>query len=86
MRREHGAGLEEIEGEIAVGDGVDRVRHHAGEAEIPRDEGAIGIEVHARERAGAERGQHVGLAGGEAEPLAIAHEHPDVGEQVVCER
>ena len=45
---------------------------------------AVGVEVHARERARAER-QPSGLALGEGEARAVAREHPEVREQVVAE-
>ena len=44
---------------------------------------AVGVEVHAGQRAGAER-QRRRLLGGEAQARAVALEHPDVGEQVVA--
>ena len=53
-------------------------------AELARDLAAIGVEVHAGERAGAER-QHARLPLGERETRAIAIEHPQVREQMVAE-
>ena len=54
-----------------------------GEAERVGDRAAVGVEVHARQRARAER-QDVGLRRRRsAKPRAVALEHPDVREQVV---
>ena len=57
---------------------------HAVEAELGGDHAAVGVEVHAGQRAGAER-ETGDLRTHEAEPLAVAREHPHVGEQVVGE-
>ena len=75
---------EEVEHEVAVGDGVDRVRGDRGEAELARDEAAVGREVHAGQRARAER-QLAGRAEHELEPPRVAPEHPEVRQQVVRE-
>ena len=45
---------------------------------------AVGVEVDARECPGAER-QRPGSGRDRAEPFAVAHEHPDVGQQVMAE-
>ena len=84
MRRARRRGGEEVEHEVAVGDRVDRVRRHAGEAQLARDEAAIGREVHAGERARAER-QLAGRAEHELEAPRVAPEHPEVREQVMRE-
>ena len=62
---------------IELGDGLV-------EAELARDELAVGVEVHARQRPRSER-QARALALGEGETLAVARQHPEVGEQVVAE-
>ena len=55
MRRADRCGRQEVEDEVAIGDGVDRVRRHRGEAELAREEPAVGTEVHAGQRARPER-------------------------------
>jgi hypothetical protein len=82
MGRASGRRGEEVEHEVAVGDGVDRVRRHAGEAELARDEPAVGREVDACERACPER-ELAGRAQHELEASRVAPEHPEVREQVV---
>ena len=77
-------GVQVVQREVAVGDGVDRVGHDVVEAELAGDHAAVGVEVDARQRAGAER-QAPGLLEREGEALAVAGEHPEVGEQVVAE-
>ena len=84
VRRAGRRGADPVEDEVAVGDGVERVRRDAVEAELGGDHPAVGVEVHAGERARAER-QVRDLRPGEAEALAVALEHPDVREQVVPE-
>ena len=77
VRVEDGDGVEVVEREVAVGDGVDRVAHLAGRARQ--------AERRARERAGAERAlDRRGGRGGEARAVAVEHLHP--GQQVVAER
>ncbi len=84
MRRAGRRGGEEVEHEVAVGDGVDRVRGDGGEAELARDELPVGREVHAGQRAGAER-QLARRAEHELEAPRVAPEHPEVREQVMRE-
>ena len=48
-------GVEVVEHEVAAGDRVDRVRRDLGEAELLGDHAPVGVEVHARQRARAER-------------------------------
>ena len=57
---------------------------HRGEAELARQQRAVGLEVHARERAGAQRQVGRG-AEHELEPPGVAPEHPEVRQQVVRE-
>ena len=79
-----GGGRQEVQDEVAVGDRVDRVLRHRREPELARERPAIGGEVDAGQRAGAQReairtGQHA------REALVVAAEHPEVGQQVVRE-
>ena len=55
MRRGGRGGGEVVEREVAVGHGVDRVRRRRREAELAATQLAVGGEVDAGERAGAER-------------------------------
>ena len=64
-------GAQVVEHEVAVGDGVDRVRRDALEAELRGEQPAVGGEVHARQRAGAER-QLLGRLAHEREALRVA--------------
>ena len=75
---------EVVEDEVAVGDGVDRVRRDAREAELGGDGPAVGREVHPGQRARAQR-EHRRRLDDEAHPRAVADEHPDVREQVMRE-
>ena len=84
VRRAGRRGAQVVQDEVAVGDRVDRVGRDALEAELGRHGAAIGGEVDPRQRPGAER-QRRRLLGGEAQPRAVALEHPHVGEQVVAE-
>ena len=77
VREEHGARVEVVEREVAVGDGVDRVAHLVRRR---RDR-----QRRAGERAGAERRRRR-LGGREREPRPVALEHLDPREQVVAER
>ena len=81
MRRARGGGRQEVEHEVAVGDSVDRVRDHAREAELGGHQLPVGREVHARQRARAQRQ----LAGqpSTTSKRAVAPEHPEVRQQVV---
>ena len=84
VRRAGGRGGQEVQHEVAVGDRVDRVRRHGREAEVVGQHPAVGREVHARQRAGAER-QVRGRAEHELEAPRVAAEHPEIGQQVVAE-
>ena len=80
-----GRGGEEVEHEVAVGDGVDRVRRDTpAKPSSLREQAAVRVEVHARQRARAER-QVADRAEHELEAPGVAPEHPEVGEQVVGE-
>jgi hypothetical protein len=82
VRRAGGGGRQVVQHEVTVGDRVDRVGRDAFEAQLGGDGGAVGVEVHAGERARAER-QRGRLGLREREALAVAQQHPDVGQQVV---
>ena len=69
VRGAGGGGAQVVQDEVAVGDGVDRVLDHRVEAQRARHGGAVGGEVHAGQRAGAER-QAVGRVGREGEAAA----------------
>ena len=73
-----------VEHEVAVGDRVDGVLGHSGEAEGRGDGLAVGVEVDAGQRPRAQRqaagGGHHGL-----EAARVAHHHPEVGQQMVAE-
>ena len=55
---------EVVDGEVAVGDGVERVGGDAREAQVGGHRLAVEVEVEADRRAGAERQLEAGLAGG----------------------
>ena len=77
MREQHGARVEVVEREVAVGDRVDRVAHLVSRRR--------NRQRRARQGAGTERRRR-GLRGSECEARAVALEHLDPGEQVVPER
>jgi hypothetical protein len=82
VRRAGRGGRQVVQHEVAVGDRVDRVGRHPLEAQLGGHGGAVGVEVHAGERARAER-QRRRLGLREREALAVAQQHPDIREQVV---
>ncbi len=73
-----------VEDEVTVGDTVDRVRGHVGEAEFGRDCAPVGVEVGARERAGAQW-HDVGGPLNRCEPLTVPQRHPEPGQKVVAQ-
>ena len=77
-------GGEIVEREVAIGDGVDRVRRRRREPELACHELAVDIEIDAGERACPERHHRASLGHG-PEAGAIAQEHPHVSEQVMAE-
>ena len=79
-----GGRVQVVEREVAVGHRVDRVGQDVVKAELAGDRAPVGVEVDACQRAGPER-QAPGLFEREGEALAVALEHPEVGEQVVAE-
>ena len=85
VRRARRRGGEEVQDEVAVGDGVDRVRGDVGRSRARRRPSAgrwrsSRRPARRRRAAGPASARH-----GEAQPLAVARQHPDVGEQVVGE-
>ena len=85
MHHGDGTGVLKIEQVIAVGDGIERVGDRAREAQELRGAGAVERVGRAGERRGAER---VGVGGRTCRDQArmVAHEHPEVREQVVGEK
>ena len=81
-QRERG---EHLHDDVAVADGVDRVARHAREAQLGRDGLSVDREARPREGPRPERG-FVGPPDRIARPTAIALEHLDVREEVVCEQ
>ena len=75
----------DVDHEVAVGDGVERVRRDRLEAQFARDELAVDRVADAGEGARAER-QHVDAPPRLPQPLRVAREHLLVGEQVVGEQ
>ena len=82
MHAEHRDGVEGVGNEIAIPNGVDRVRGDAFEAEFGAEEVAIDRECGAGDGAGAQRHYARGTRGG-GEALTIAHERPEVIEHPV---
>ena len=86
-REVHGADRgrgERLEHEIAVGDGIERVRGRPVEAERRRGHEAVDRERGAGERRGAERAL-VEAPARVGEAPAVAGEHLDIGEEMVAE-
>ena len=79
-----GAGRQCLQHEVAVGDGVERVRHRPREAERLRRHGAIDRKRGAGERRGAER-TFVEARARIGEAATVARRHLDIGEQMVPE-
>ena len=78
------AGRQRFQHEIAVGDGVERVRHRPRKAERLRGHAAIDRERRAGQRGGAERAfVEAGPRIGEA--AAVARRHLHIGEQMMAE-
>src|SRR5207247_10129574 len=78
VRTEHRAGIEVVESEVAVADGIDRISY-------PRAPWGRQLEGRARDRRRAE-GRRARLPGREAKPFAVPLEHLEPGEQVVSDR
>ena len=79
-----GRGRQVFEDVVAVAHRVEAVRRHAAESQLARERLAIDRERRAGQRGGSEW-QSVGAGRAAGEPLAVALEHEDVGEQVVRE-
>ena len=75
----------EFDGEVAVGDGVDRVLANAVESQFAGDEAAVERIRQPAQRAGAER-RDIEPRAAIGEPRHIAREHRVVSHQVVAER
>ena len=84
MHHQQRAGGGEFDGEVAVGNGIQRVFADAVEAELFGDEFAVDRVGRAGQRGGAER-QAVGALAGIGEALGIAAEHFEIGQHVVAE-
>ncbi len=82
MEHSDGAGVEEVEGEIAVARDIEAVARDAFEAEVFGDGFTVEGEAAAGEGSRTE-GQDIGAAAGFAEALPIAREHLEVGEEVM---
>src|SRR5205814_5170618 len=84
MRPGQRRGGEKLDREIAVGDGIDRVRGRAVEAERGSGPVAVDRKSGAGERGGAERG-FIEAAAAVGEAATVAPEHLDIGHQMVAE-
>ena len=71
--------------EVTIGDRVERVVEGSGEAELVGDELRVEWKARPGERAGAE-GRHVGAGDAIAPAIDVAHERPEMREQVVREQ
>ena len=84
MHRRDGGGGQRLQHEVAVGDGVERIRHRPVEAERLRGHVAVDRERRAGERRGAER-HLVQPRLRVGEPAAVARRHLDIGQQMMAE-
>ena len=84
MYRGDGRGGQRLHDEIAVGDGVERIRHRPVEAERLGAHVAVERKRSAGQRAGAER-RLVEPFARVGEPPAVARGHLDIGKQVMAE-
>ena len=84
MHGHNGAGVVQVEQEVAIRHGIERIGDHVGEPELGGRHLAIERIGGAGERGGTERAGIGGLKGG-GKAAEIAREHPHVGEQVVRE-
>ena len=80
-----GARRQRFQHEIAIGDGVERVRRRARKTERLRRHGAIERKRRTGKRAGAKRA-FVEPFARVGETAAVARRHLDIGEQMVAER
>ena len=79
-----GGSSNELDHEVAAGDGVHRVGRDAAEAQLPRQEVAVYGVGDAGQGAGAQ-GKLVGPLAAVQQPPPVALQHPEVGQQVVGE-
>ena len=84
MGRTRGGCAQVVEHEVAPGHSIDRVHDELLEPQLARHRHAIGVEVHPRQRARAQR-QPRRLPLGEREAAAVAREHPEVRQQVMAQ-
>ena len=84
MHHDERGGGGELDGEVAVGHGVQRVFRHRLEAEEFGGIGAVDGKARAGQGGGAER-QHVDAPAAVTQARRVAHEHLEPGEQVVAE-
>ena len=84
VRHHQRGGGGEFDGEIAIGDGIERVFADAVEAELARDEFAVDRIAGAGQRGGAQR-QAVDAAAAVGHALGVARQHFEVGQQMVAE-
>ena len=78
-------GRQVVDDEVAVGDRVERVGRDALEAEVGGHRRPVEVVVQAHGGAGAERQLEAGVEG-DGEPVAVALEHPEPGQQVLGQR
>ena len=84
MHHHQRGGGGKFDGEIAVGDGIERVLADAVETQFTRDKGAVDREAGAGQRGRAQRQAiHAQAAVGHA--FGIARQHFEIGHQVVAE-
>src|SRR5256886_15973998 len=73
---------QQLDDEVAIGDGIERVRAGYAEPEVVGQPGAIDGKATSGERTGAER-RDVGTAQRIPHPASVTMEHLDIGEEVV---
>ncbi len=84
MHHQQRAGSGELDGEVAIRHGIERILADALEAELGSDEFAVDRVGRASQRGGAER-KAVDALAGIGETLGVAAEHFEVGQHVVAE-
>jgi hypothetical protein len=85
VHERHRAGVQEVTDEVAVRDGVDRVREGRGEAELARRPDRVERQARARDRARSER-RDVRCLEGVPQAVVVAREGPRVCGEVVAEQ
>ncbi len=84
MQARHAAGVDEVEQEVAVGYGIERIRDGAAKAEHRSRGKAVERVGGAGQGRGAQRAR-IGDVSGRGEPVVVAGEHLHVGEHMVRE-